>query len=158
MWWRQWPDTLPSELSGLWDTRSLAIANVTIEVPNGEMYFLVENVDPNTIDATFYIIGDQNCLESDTGTLTYIGNNQYTDGSLDPATLVVNGNNLSMRLMDEESTKNIQMERTNGISVSDLPVCTTQSNQTDDRLFNDGSQDEPTKRFFSTIMDAGLTL
>ena len=151
------PAVSPVELGGLWDTNNISIENVSIPVPSGEMYLLVENADQNPIAVTLYVLGDQNCFEGEPGELTYVGNYRYRDESGDEARLELNGENLLMRLQDEQVTMNINMERASGISATDLPVCTTQSDNTDNLLFNDSTVDAPIETFFNTIYENSLS-
>lgn len=150
------PTTSPLELGGLWDANSIALGDAAIPVPSGEIYLLVENADQNPVDATIYGKSDENCLIAEKDQLTYVGNYEYEDGSGDRAKLVLNGNNLSMRIRDGQTTMNIEMVRTVGLSAADLPVCTNLSNTIDNTLFNDSTIDEPTKQFFSTIFEANV--
>ena len=104
-----------------------------------------------------YVLGDQNCFEGEPGELTYVGNYRYRDESGDEARLELNGENLLMRLQDEQVTMNINMERASGISATDIPVCTTQSDNTDNLLFNDSTVDAPIETFFNTIYENSLS-
>jgi len=139
-------------LEGLWDANSFSIAGIgSGPVDSGEAYIFIEDTSQNPFEANFYSLTEQNCLELEAELITDVGNRKYQDESGEVATFIADGNELTMTVTEEELSVSLTMERVTGLSVTDLPVCTTQSNTAENNFFNDDSDNNSTKQFFESF-------